>query len=84
MESNMKRSGILIAGGIVASVMLASLANSQDDMRSGASPTEMGEFNVYPAGEIKWRKGPESLPAGLRWPCLKVIHPNQVPPPDRG
>ena len=68
----MKRCGILIPCGMVAFVVtLASFANSQDSMRMGASATEMGEFNVYPAGEIKWRKGPESLPAGAEMVVLE-------------
>lgn len=52
--------------------MLASSANSQDSMPStGASQTELGEFSVYPASEIVWRKGPPSLPAGAEMAVLE-------------
>lgn len=67
----MKRSAILIASGIVITLMLVSFANSQEKMSPGVSPTEMGEFNVFPAGEIKWQKGPASLPAGAEMAVLE-------------
>ncbi len=46
----MRGSSLFIASGASALVMLASLANSQDNV-TGASPAELGEFSVYPAGE---------------------------------
>jgi hypothetical protein len=67
----MRHGTILIACVIVATLLLVSLANSQDAMRPGASSPEMEEFNVYAASEIEWRKGPESLPAGAEMAVLE-------------
>lgn len=66
----MTRSVILVASGTLAILMLTSFANSQDSMRAGANPTEMGEFNVYPPDAIEWQKGPASLPAGAQMAVL--------------
>ena len=67
----MKNISILIWSGIAVTVMLASFANSQDMKGSPASQTEMGEFNVYPPAEIKWKIGPASLPAGAQMTVLE-------------
>ena len=66
----MRGSSLFIASGALALVMLASLANSQDNV-TGASPAELGKFSVYPAGEVIWRKGPASLPAGAEIAVLE-------------
>lgn len=59
----MRRNSLLIVSGASGLVMLASLAAAQDSA-TGPSQSELGEFNVYPATEVTWRKGPASLPDG--------------------
>jgi quercetin dioxygenase-like cupin family protein len=49
--------------------LLALVTAGAQDTRPQES--ESGEMRVYPPGEIKWRKGPESLPPGAEIAVLE-------------
>ena len=63
------------AGSVVIAILMglgiASYANSQNMPAGGVRESELGMFNVYPPGEVKWKKGPESLPSGAEIAVLE-------------
>ena len=68
----MNRSGMVVMSGSFVGLLLISYASSQDmGGASGTHASESGEFRVYPTPEIKWRKGPESLPPGAEMAMLE-------------
>jgi len=67
----MNRRAGLVAIGLLIGLVFVSYVNSQDMPAGGASQSEFGMFNVYPPGEVKWKKGPESLPPGAEIAVLE-------------
>ncbi len=56
---------------VLVGLAFVSYAASQDMPGSKAQQSEMGMFNVYSPSEVKWKKGPESLPAGAEIAVLE-------------
>ena len=65
----MKRSALWIACATLAGLIFLSSARSQSDSRPLDS--ELAEMRVYSPTEIKWQKGPASLPAGAQMAVLE-------------
>ncbi len=59
---------IFSIGGMVA---VLSGAYSQESPSTRGQESELKPMQVYPAAEIKWRKGPDSLPAGAEMTVLE-------------
>ncbi len=67
----MNRRAGLVVTGLLIGLVFASYASSQHMPAGGAPESELGMFNVYPPSEVKWKKGPESLPPGAEIAVLE-------------
>jgi quercetin dioxygenase-like cupin family protein len=56
---------------VVAGLITAQQAGSQEPRKAGPEPSELGEMRVFPAGKVEWRSGPESLPPGAQVAVLE-------------
>ena len=52
-------------------LLVVSFARSQDIGGTKAHESEFGMFNVYPPSQVKWNKGPASLPPGAEIAVLE-------------
>jgi hypothetical protein len=66
----MNRTVWLVVTALLGGVAFVSYA-AQDHPKGGAPPSELGMFNVYSPGEVQWKKGPDSLPAGAEIAVLE-------------
>jgi len=69
-EINMNRRAVLALSLCMLGLYLVTQASSQE-MPGMGKDSEAGMFNVYPPAEVKWKKGPESLPAGAEIAVLE-------------
>lgn len=67
----MNRNVVAIAGGALVGLIFLSRASSQETSMALTDASEVKELDVHPAGEIKWRNGPESLPPGAQIAVLE-------------
>jgi hypothetical protein len=67
----MKRKEIGLSTAVLAGFTIMSYANSQDTSNSRPAESELTPMQVYAPKEIKWRKGPASLPPGAEIAVLE-------------
>src|SRR5262245_54903188 len=69
-SQTMRRSPVAFAGVALAG-LLSLLPGQQEPAGNRPPPSELGEMRVYPAGEVKWQKAPDSLPPGAEIAILE-------------
>ena len=65
----MNRRVLILTIAVIGAFFVAQV-NSQDK-HGMAKSSDAGMFDVFPPAEIKWKKGPESLPAGAEIAVLE-------------